>query len=152
METIIDILTCLGLSLIPATFSYFLDYCLGHPMSDNNISTKAVFFRYSYWLAKKALPVAKYKQLVQHYAPMMNDEDPDIRKQGEQQFKLSVMQAGNDYFFYEQAIGLCPFCTNFWICQITAMILFFTVPLTFIHPVFYFIFIPIFSHTILRKL
>lgn len=152
MEVIIDLITCIALSLIPATFGYFLDYALGHPMSETNVSTKAIFFKYSLWLATKALPHRKYRQLLEHYAPMMNESDPDIKKQGEEQFKLSIMEAGRNYFFYQQAIGMCPFCTNFWLSQITALILASTVPLTFIHPAFYFILIPIFAHTILRKL
>lgn len=146
----IDLLTCIVLSSIPSCFNYFLDYCLGHPMSDK-VSTKAIFFSYSYWLAKRRVPLSKERTIISSLAPLLNNADPEIRKQGTEQLKLSIMMAGREYFVYEQALGMCPFCTNFWISQLTAFILVFTFPLSFIEPVFFFLLIPIFSHTILRK-
>lgn len=151
IQLIIDMVTVFLLSFIPATFNYFLDYCVGHPMSDQ-VSTKAIFFRYSFWLANKALPLKKRKEIVAALSPLLNSDDIETRKQGVEQLKLSIMAAGRQYFFYEQAIGMCPFCTNFWVSQITALILYFTTPLLFIHPIFFFLLIPIYSHSILRKL
>jgi len=151
MQIILDIITCVLLAMIPAAFNYFFDYCVGHPMSDE-ISTKAILFRYSYFLAKRALPEEKYKQLVAGFAPLLNNDDPDKRKDGKDQLKKAVMISGRKHFFYEQAIGMCPFCTNFWVCQACSLLFYFTIPLAFINPLFYFIMIPIFSHTYLRKL
>lgn len=152
IEILIDILTLVALSLIPATFGFFLDYALGHPMSETEVSNKAIFFRYSLWLASRRLSVEKKKELVAHFADGLNDKDPHERETARKMYQLSIMQAGRELFFYEQAIGMCPYCTNFWLCQITALILFLTTPLSFIHPAFFFLLIPIFSHTILRKL
>lgn len=149
MQIIFDIITCLLLSAIPATFSYFLDYCLGHPMGE--ISIKAILFPYSYYLAKKAVPEKVYRDIISSLAHLLNHDDPDIRKQGQDQLKISIMTAGRDQFTYQQAIGMCPFCTNFWLCMIAAFIFFFTIPLS-INPIFFFLITPIFSHTILRKL
>jgi hypothetical protein len=151
MQLLIDILSCVLLALIPACFNYFLDYALGHPMSDR-ISTKAIFFKYSYWLAKRRLPEKKEREIVKSLEVLLNNEDPDTRRQGTEQLKLSIMTAGREFFFIEQAFGMCPFCTNFWVAQITALILFFTIPLAILSPLTYFILLPIFSHTILRKL
>lgn len=150
-HTLLDILTVLALSSIPAAFNYFLDYCLGHPMSDK-VSTKAIFFRYSLFLAKRALPIKKYKEIVTSLVPLLNHDDPDTRRQGKQQLDLSVMTAGRDYFFHEQALGMCPFCTNFWCSMMCAAVLYFTIPLATINPIFFFLLTPIFSHSILRKL
>lgn len=142
---IIEIIGCSFLSLIPACFNYFLDYCLGHPMSDK-VSTKAILFRYSYWMARRLVPLSKEREIVNSLAPLLNSDDADIRRQGKEQLQLSLMMAGRQYFSYEQALGMCPFCTNFWTSIITAFVVF-----SFISNPIFFLLIPIFSHTILRK-
>ena len=53
-----ELILCLVLAVVPASFSYFIDYCLGHPMSDK-INTKAILFRYSLWLAKRRVSLKK---------------------------------------------------------------------------------------------
>lgn len=151
MQTILDLLAIILLAFVPATFNYFLDYCLGHPMSDK-VETKAIFFRYSLFLAKRRVSVQKEKQLVSALAPLLNSDDPDTRAQGKKQLNLSFIVAGRDLFTWEQAFGMCPYCTNFWIALATAFIGFFFLPLTIIDPILLFIMQPIFSHTILRKL
>lgn len=152
IQILIDILTIAAVSLIPATFGYFLDYALGHPMSETETSTKAIFFRYSLWLASRRLTWKKKQELLRHFTEGLHSQDRNEKETALRMYRLSIMQAGRELFFHEQAIGMCPFCTNFWLCQITALILFCTTPLLFIHPAFFFILIPIFSHTILRKL
>lgn len=152
MNLILDILGFFLLATIPAAFNYFLDYCLGHPMSEDKVSTKAIFFRYSYWLAKRRLTTEKHKDIVVAFAPMLNSEDEETREQGKDQMKLTIMTAGRKLFFYEQAFGMCPYCTNFWCSQITATVLFLTITPIVFHPLFFFLIIPIFSHSILRKL
>jgi len=150
-HTILDILTAFLLSAIPAAFNFFLDYCLGHPMSDR-VNTKAIFFRYSLSLALKALPEKQYREIVSALAPLLNSSDKQTRKEGKKQLDLSIMTAGREYFFYEQAFGMCPFCTNFWVALICSAVFFFTIPLYTINPIFFFLLTPIFSHSILRKL
>lgn len=146
-----EILLLVFFAAIPACFNYFFDYAAGHPMSDK-VSTKAIFFKYSLWLAKRRLPEKKYKEIVKSLAPLLNNDDADIRRQGKEQLDLSIMTAGREFFFYEQALGMCPFCTNFWIAQFAAIIFFFTVPLASFNELIFFITTPVFSHTILRKL
>jgi hypothetical protein len=148
---LLDLLTCVGLASIPAAFNYFLDYCLGHPMSDT-ISTKAVLFRYSYWVAKTALPLNKYQEIVRHLSQLLNSDDLSTRMQGREQLKQAVMIEGRKWFWFEQALGMCPFCTNFWCSIIAAIIFCVTIPLHIFSPIVFFLFTPIFSHTILRKL
>ena len=113
---------------------------------------KAIFFRYSYFLAKKALPLKQEQQIVKDLAPLLNSDDPATRKQGIQTLKLTIMTAGREHFTYQQALGMCQFCSNFWLSQIAAMILYFTFPLSYINPIFFFLIVPVISHTILRKL
>lgn len=151
MNIINDLFLSFLLSSIPAAFNYFLDYCLGHPMSDK-VSIKAIFFPYSYWLARKALPKSKERELLTAFSAMLDNDSPDIRKNGKDQLKLSIMTAGREYFTYQQAFGMCPFCTNFWVSLAAAAIYYFSVPLSFINPLFFFIMTPLFSHSILRKI
>lgn len=147
---LLDIITCILLAAIPATFSYMLDYALGHPMSD--FKPKEIFSGYSYKLALKALPEKKYKALVSGFAPLLNSADPDQRRQGLEQLKIAVVNAGREHFFIEKAIGMCPYCTNFWLALIASLVIACTVPTSYMNPIFYFLLIPIFSHLILRKL
>lgn len=151
---LIDIITLFLLAAIPAAFSYFLDYCLGHPMAEdiNHINTKEILFKYSFFLAKLALPEKKQREIVAGLSPLLNDDDPEVRRHGKHQLKISIIVAGRDYFFIEKAFGMCQFCTNFWIAQIVALVCFFTVPMFNVNPILFFLIIPIFSHAILRKL
>lgn len=151
MQTILDLLAIILLAFVPATFNYFLDYCFGHPMSDK-VSDKAIFFRYSLFLAKRRVSMQKEKEIVAALAPLLNSDNPDTRAQGKKQLNLSFVAAGRDLFTWEQAFGMCPYCTNFWIASFTALIAYFYFPLTAIDPILLFIMQPIFSHTILRKL
>jgi len=151
MNLLIDIFTLFSLATIPATFNYFLDYCLGHPMSEQP-SRKAIFFSYSLWLAQGRVPLKKYRELIEAFEPLLTSEDEDTKHQGKQQLEMTVLTTGREKFYLEQALGMCPFCTNFWMSLFTAFVLFhWCVPLV-INPILYFIIIPIFSHTILRKL
>lgn len=148
---LIEILMFILLASIPAAFSYLLDYALGHPMAEQ-VQLKEIFSSYSIWLAKMALPERKKRDIVASLSPLLNDDDPEIRRHGKDQLNLSYLAAGKEYFYIEKALGMCPFCTNFWIAQIAAIIFFFSVPTFFINPIFFFLLIPIFSHAILRKL
>lgn len=153
MQTVIDLLLIILLAAVPATFGFFLDYCLGHPMSEDKVSVKEIFFPYSLMLAKRRLRQMKLlKGINNNFNSLMNSDDPGTRKEGIKQLNLTIMIEGRKYFTFEQAIGMCPFCTNFWLSMIAATFFFFLIPLSFFNPFVFFIFIPIFSHTILRKL
>lgn len=155
-----DIIFTILLSLIPCCFSYFLDYCLGHPMSDNP-QIKEVFSWYSLFLAKRRLDSIQnslesgrsiFRNLNTHFYPMLSNDDPAQRRDGRDQLNKTIMLEAQKHFTFEKALGMCPFCTNFWISQAAATVFFFYIHLAFINPIFFFILIPIFSHTILRKL
>lgn len=139
---------CIVLSLIPACFSFFLDYCLGHP-GQEQINSKAILFGWSYYLAKRRVDRNQMNGLVMAFKDLLNSDDPTQRAQGQSQLKLTVFVQGRNCFTYEQAFGMCLYCTNFWISQITALTLFMYVPGQ--TPGLYFLLIPIFSHSILRK-
>lgn len=140
------------LATIPASFNFFLDYCFGKPMS-NEPSLKAVFSFYSLALAKARLKkMNKLNPIVMMFKNQLDSDEEAVRLDGKEQLEKSILLTAQKYFFWEQPFGMCPFCTNFWCSIIAAGVMFFTVPLTFIHPMFLFLFIPIFSHTILRKL
>lgn len=151
MEAILDIFSLLLLSLIPACFNFFLDYTLGHPMSDN-VSSKAIFFRYAYWLAKRKISASALQTLTDYYSPMINSTDPAQARDGKSQFQVAVVMQGRESFYWEQPIGMCPFCTNFWIALFVSFIVYFTIPFSVVDPIFTLLIIPVFSHAILRKL
>ncbi len=143
-------ITLVILAGISASFSFFLDYALGHPMSDN-VSTKAILFRYSLWLAKRKLGAAEISKIRESFQPMISG-NPSRDADTNDLIKKTIMLEGRKLFFYEQMFGMCPYCTNFWISQFFAVILYFYFPLQHIDPICYFVTIPFLSHTILRKL
>lgn len=147
-----DLVFIILLSLLPACFSYFLDYCLGHPMADDP-KTKEIFSRYSLWMAKRVL---KNRDLLEpirkSFYEMLNSDDPGVRRDGIEQMKKTIMLEGAKYYNIEKAFGMCPYCTNFWFSQMAALGFYFLIPLALFNPLVYFIMIPIFSHSILRKL
>lgn len=148
---LIDIITSILLAAIPACFSYLLDYALGQPMSEK-ASVKEIFSWYSIALSKNALPEKKQQEIIAGLSPMLHSDDPDLRRQGKEQLNMSYLLVGKEYFFYQKALGMCPFCTNFWIALIAAIVFIFTIPTLFMNPIFFLLLIPIFSHAILRKL
>lgn len=159
MTILTDLLTLIALAAIPACFNYFLDYCLGHPMS-NDPKTGEIFSRYSIWLAERRLDSMKnniesdrsiLRGIYQSFSSMLSNDDPGTRRDGKQQLKQTIMLEAQKYFNIEKALGMCPFCTNFWCSEIAAGIFFFFIPLHFFHPITMFALIPIFAHTILRK-
>lgn len=161
MQIISDLILIILLSLIPATFNHFLNYCLGDPMSDEP-KTREIFSSYSIWLAERRLDTIKasvgksdqsiYKNLYQSFIARLSTEDPGERAQARVDFNKTVLYEAQKFWNIEKALGMCPYCTNFW-CSVIASIFFaFFIPLAFIHPIIYFLLIPIFSHSILRKL
>ena len=145
-----DLILCLLLSCVPATFSYLLDFCLGHPMA-NEVNTRAIFFPYSYFLAKKRIGKKQQREFEIAFKDMLNSDNPGTRKDGVKQMKVSIMLLAQKEFGFEQALGMCIFCTNVWISLIAATFFFFFVPLHSAS-ILYFLLIPIFSHSLLRKL
>lgn len=139
------------LSSIPAAFSFLLDYCLGHPGGD--INNKSIFFKYTLALALRRVKKIKGKNWKEFKQSFFVDvEDLETRDGMTDQFEQTVVLIGRKFFTWERAVGMCIYCTNVYIATIAAGLFFFFIPTAFFHPGLYFIFIPVFSHLILRKI
>lgn len=149
---LIEIILLIFLAFVPACFSYFLDNTLGYPGKDDGPNTKAIFFPYTLKMATRRLTKAQYNALVKNFESLLNSDDPDQRADGKRLLDTSIVIQGRKHFTWEMAFGMCIFCTGFWIALISAFIMFWQVEFIAIFPPFVFIIIPIFSHTILRKL
>lgn len=149
---LIEIILLIFLAFVPACFSYFLDNCLGYPGKEDGPNTKAIFFPYTLKLATRRLTKSQYNTLVNAYSEMLNSDDPAQRHEGKRLLDTSIVLQGRKYFKWELAFGMCIYCTGFWIALASAFIMFWQVDFIAIFPPFVFIIIPIFSHTILRKL
>lgn len=134
MPVITDIILIFLLSTIPAAFNYFLDYCLGRPMDDKP-NPKEIFSGYSLWLAKRRLKIER--------VVVLHVESEDNK---------AIMLEAQKYYTWEKAMGMCIYCTGFWCALIAAAIFYFTIPLSFINKSLMFLLVPIFSHSILRRL
>jgi hypothetical protein len=141
------------MGFVPACFSYLLDYCLGLPGSENDIHTKEIFFPYTLWLARRRLKqhnLLKAKETF--FYAQLNSDDASVRKDAVRMMKVTIVTEGRKFFTWEYMVGMCIFCTGFWIAELTALICLFYGPhLVHFSPALLFIFLPIFSHTILRK-
>lgn len=147
-----ELLFLFGLAALPAAFSFFLDFALGKPGS-NEPNSQAIFFEYTYSLALGRLRKEdRLGDLLKAMEPLLSSEDKKQRRDGTRQFKIAVVLSAQPYFTWEQAVGACLYCTNFWVSLFASTIFFFTVPLQLFPALSYFVFIPIISHLILRKL
>lgn len=131
----------LFLALIPAGFSMLLDYALGFPGKEQ-VNPKAIFFcGWSFKLAKRRLiNSGRYQEIL--------DQMNDSGYQDPEGITLTIFMEGRKRFTWEQVLGMCSFCTNFWISLIAAFIMIFTVQ----HNFLLVLLIPIFSHLYLRIL
>lgn len=156
-----DVILLALLAAIPASFGYFLYYCMGEPMSDEP-KTREIFSSYSLWLAKKRLDTIKasvdksdisiYRNLYQLFIPRLSSDSPTERNDARTDFNKTLLFEAQKYWNTEKAFGMCPYCSNFWLALIAAIIFFFFIPLPSFSPFTYFIIVPVFSHSILRKL
>lgn len=139
-----DLLTIILLSAIPAAFSFLLDYALGYPGKDQ-VNSKAVFFKgWSYRLAKNALVRSgRYQTIMEQ----LNQNEADSES-----MTFTIFFEGRKHFKWEFVLGMCSFCTNFYIALIAAVIMAFTVDLPHINNVLLLLIVPVFSHSILRKI
>lgn len=160
MPVIIDIVLILLLSAIPASFNYFLNYCFGNPMEDKP-NAKEVFSGWSLMLARRRLrsiknnPKDDSSMLDAIESTMYKKQhsiNPHIALDAQDQLNKTILIEAQKYYNWEKAVGMCPYCTGFWCAMIAAGIMFFSVPLQFIDERLYFLLVPIFSHSILRKL
>lgn len=129
------------LATVPAAFSYFLDYCLGFPGKEQ-INTKAIFFGWSYMLARRRLKKKKTYNQILH----------DLKGFEQDLVKTTVFMDARKHFTWEQIFGMCIFCTNFYVSSIAATVFFFTIPVDHFQGWILFLIIPLYSHLILRKI
>jgi hypothetical protein len=150
-----DLTTIILLSLVPCCLGYFLDYCLGQPGSDQP-KVSEIFSGYTLWLSRKALQPGRMQEIYSDHQPLLSSEDAMTRVQGDQQVKQVIIEDAKKLFTWQKAVGMCPFCTNVWISWLFVVVLFIVIPFhaltVVIPPICLFLLIPIFSHTILRKL
>jgi hypothetical protein len=153
MELFTEILTMLLMALIPASFSMLLDFCLGLPSDDINV--KAIFFRWTYYLAKRKLEInGLWEGMYSDYLKVQkslrdNNANPVELIEHEIQFKQLVVEMGKKLFTWEYATGMCIYCTNVYVALLFGV--YFTK--FFSSNVFLIPFIiVIFSHVILRKI
>jgi uncharacterized iron-regulated membrane protein len=150
---LLEYLTVILLAFAPAALSFFLDYTLGFPgHEEGKFGTKAIFFSYTLAMAKRRLPAKKEDELVKGFSGMLNSDDPGTRLEGKKLLNTSIVLEGQKYFKWELAFGMCQYCTGFWIALISAFFMYWLVPLEWVFPPLLFLLIPIFAHTILRKL
>jgi hypothetical protein len=77
----------------------------------------------------------------------LNDNEADSET-----VTFTLFFEGRKYFRWEYIFGMCSFCTNFYIAMVAAVIMQFTVHFHHIDNIWLLLMIPIFSHTILRKI
>lgn len=164
-EIIIFLTTMFGsgfLAFFSFISSYFLDYILGRPSSQNP-NQKAIFFFWTYFLARKRLEREKpslYKSLIgsisQEIAPIQTmDGVPALSNFATKEVVVAqIVNEGRELFSWELPFGMCSVCTNFWISLFIAICgeiaKFNIVGFEFYDLLFIFVII-FYSHFILRK-
>lgn len=138
------------LAIGPAGFSLFLDYCFGKPMSDEP-NVQAIFFRYTLFLSRLRLGPGRIYDMKNDLKPLLMSGDWEQRADGYRQLNLTILMEARKFFKWEQAFGMCVFCSNLWVSLIFATVYSLTIPLVHFNTFCFFLFIPITSHLILRK-
>lgn len=131
-ELIVFIVTLIGssfLAFFSFLVSYFLDYILGRPSSQNP-NQKAIFFFWTYFLARKRLEREEpslYKSLMgsisQGIAPIQKTDGlPVLNNFAIKEVVVAqIVNEGRELFSWELPFGMCSVCTNFWISFFVAI-------------------------------
>ena len=161
----------LVISGLSCTTSLMLDFALGLPSSNENL-THSILWRWTIFLAKKRLlksnPALYEKYMVFmngiQNVPLLNmpiDQDitelRNTKKVRENRYYPMLLKDAREYFTWENMLGICAVCTNFWVSVIYCI--FFALIFTDYHticvylPQFIILFISIitFSNFSLRK-
>lgn len=149
MNYLIDILLAFAVATIPASFSYFLDYCLGKPGSEQPNNSE-IFSFYTLLISEWTLGRNKATKIMTNFIEMMRDKDQ--RHDAQRLYFETVVAEAQKRFTFQKMFGMCIFCTGFWIALISTFFFVNVFPPSTMNPNFYFLLIPIFSHLILRKL
>lgn len=144
-----NIVFLIFIALISAAFSYMLDFGLGYPGKEQaeEINTKSFLFFWSLFLATRKLTRGELFEIRDLYQTKKNATKYE-KEMLERQYKIHVFGIGRELFTWEFAIGMCIFCTNFYISLILAGIVY----LTSFHDWIIFLSTPALAHLILRKL
>ncbi len=148
----------LYLALIVVTIvgmSNFLDNALGYPGKEftNEIDTGAIFFGWTYQLAYmrvESLRGEKWMRELSDKVLAEFTEQADIL-QAVKDFKRAIVAEARPYFTWERAVGMCIYCTNFWISVLVCLFFGLVNPLESSLPFYFLIFtVPFLSHLILK--
>lgn len=129
-----------------------LDFGLGYPghKDPSEINTKGFLFWWSLFLAKKALSKEELKDLSDRYPEPC---DTSLYKEIYiKQYKTEIFTTGREFFTWQFAIGMCIYCTNFWISIIIAIAVIDLNKLIILPNYCVIFIIPSFAHFILRKI
>ncbi len=105
----------LFLSLVAASLTIFLNYCIGKPGGE--FSPYEIFSSYTIWLSIRRLnQVGLYHGYVQQYEENLKRvTNPYEVIQLKNDFKKILYNAADPFFTWERAVGMCPTCTGFWL-------------------------------------
>jgi hypothetical protein len=137
-------------------FSMFLDNALGHPGKEyvQDIDAGAILFPWTYWLAYNRLETIKGEEFMRnlYYDLAGSAITAEDIFTAERDYKRNVVHMAGSFLTIERALGLCIFCTNFWVCVVFCAIFSICNPFTFEHFPNYILLltVPFLSHLILK--
>jgi hypothetical protein len=126
-----------------ANLSFFLDFAFGNPSGQPH--TGAVFFKWTLFLAKQRL----MKQDTEYLRQTENITDLRLKENANAQLVVYARQ----YFTWENMIGMCSVCTNFWIATYAFLVSLILYPYPIEGNLLFvaWLSVVLLSHTILRK-
>jgi len=122
-----EIIQILFYAFMSACFSTLLNYALGNPGADpENINPGSIFFNFSVLLAYNRLTgpeiISVYDEADLLYAPEDTCNNRGFKKQKKDFINKTIFISGRDYFVIEKVIGMCVYCSNFWVSLIIALV------------------------------
>lgn len=105
----------LFLSLISASLTIFINYCIGKPSGE--FSPYEIFSGYTVWLSIWRLKrVGLYDGYIKQYNENANRQTKHHEIiQLNRDFEKILYNAAEPFFTWERAVGICPVCTGFWV-------------------------------------
>ena len=149
----LDVLIYLLLiATICVAFSMFLDNALGYPGSQfpENIDTGAILFFWTLLLSELRLTQVKGANFMEDIANTVTGFDN--QQEAKKVLQQTVVTEARVYFSIERALGMCIYCTNFWVCMAVSTWVAIADPFKFYDFPRYalFLIIPFLSHLILK--
>lgn len=107
-------------------FSYWLNYVMGGPLSDDTkrVDVRAILFAIPNALAIRRLRrLHIYSDLVADwYQQIQMTKDLKLMHQLKQDGRLDIYLAGREFFTWERSL-LCPVCFHWWITLLVGVVL-----------------------------